>query len=117
MFAAITLWNLPDAMVTRKADPAFVADCAVLLKPASQMAFSAFALPIAAHRAVLSKGLFRALIGRPKWCVSDVAILPKSKRWWSIFRSVFRLRKARRSRWSAERRADLDWKIDKHQIC
>src|SRR3546814_8628053 len=42
--AAITPWNFPSAMITRKIAPALAAGCAVVLKPASETPFSALAL-------------------------------------------------------------------------
>ncbi|KSV79356.1 hypothetical protein N182_38540, partial [Sinorhizobium sp. GL2] len=42
--AAITPWNFPNAMITRKAGPAFAAGCAMVLKPAAQTPFSAIAI-------------------------------------------------------------------------
>ncbi len=44
MFAAITPWNFPAAMITRKAGPALAAGCPIVLKPATQTPFSALAL-------------------------------------------------------------------------
>ncbi len=61
--AAITPWNFPNAMITRKAGPAFAAGCAVVLKPASQTPFSAIAIAILAERAGLPKGLFSVITG------------------------------------------------------
>ncbi|QRM53650.1 NADP-dependent succinate-semialdehyde dehydrogenase [Sinorhizobium sp. BG8] len=61
--AAITPWNFPNAMITRKAGPAFAAGCAMVLKPASQTPFSAIALAVLAERAGLPKGLFSVLTG------------------------------------------------------
>src|SRR5690606_9400440 len=61
--AAITPWNFPNAMITRKAGPAFAAGCAMVLKPASQTPFSAIAIAILAERAGLPKGLFSVLTG------------------------------------------------------
>lgn len=61
--AAITPWNFPNAMITRKAGPAFAAGCAMVLKPASQTPFSAIALAILADRAGLPKGLFSVITG------------------------------------------------------
>lgn len=61
--AAITPWNFPNAMITRKAGPAFSAGCALVLKPASQTPFSAIALAVLAERAGLPKGLFSVLTG------------------------------------------------------
>ncbi|EJJ27072.1 NADP-dependent succinate-semialdehyde dehydrogenase [Rhizobium sp. CF142] len=61
--AAITPWNFPNAMITRKAGPAFAAGCAMVLKPASQTPFSALAIAILAERAGLPKGLFSIVTG------------------------------------------------------
>ncbi|HWU61934.1 MAG TPA: NADP-dependent succinate-semialdehyde dehydrogenase [Ensifer sp.] len=61
--AAITPWNFPNAMITRKAGPALAAGCAMVLKPASQTPFSAIALAILGERAGLPAGLFSVLTG------------------------------------------------------
>ncbi|WP_438753332.1 NADP-dependent succinate-semialdehyde dehydrogenase [Pararhizobium sp. O133] len=61
--AAITPWNFPNAMITRKAGPAFAAGCAMVLKPASQTPYSAIAIAILAERAGLPKGLFSVVTG------------------------------------------------------
>ncbi|CAN7535860.1 NADP-dependent succinate-semialdehyde dehydrogenase [Rhizobium leguminosarum] len=61
--AAITPWNFPNAMITRKAGPAFAAGCAMVLKPASQTPFSAIAIAVLAERAGLPKGLFSVITG------------------------------------------------------
>ncbi|WP_349437730.1 NADP-dependent succinate-semialdehyde dehydrogenase [Pararhizobium sp. A13] len=61
--AAITPWNFPNAMITRKAGPAFAAGCAIVLKPASQTPFSAIAIAVLAERAGLPKGLFSVITG------------------------------------------------------
>ncbi|WP_242219089.1 NADP-dependent succinate-semialdehyde dehydrogenase [Shinella zoogloeoides] len=61
--AAITPWNFPNAMITRKAGPAFAAGCAMVLKPASQTPFSAIAIAILAERAGLPAGLFSVITG------------------------------------------------------
>ncbi|WP_439861812.1 NADP-dependent succinate-semialdehyde dehydrogenase [Pseudomonas sp. MBLB4136] len=55
--AAITPWNFPSAMITRKAAPALAAGCAMVLKPAPQTPFSALALVALAERAGLPAGL------------------------------------------------------------
>jgi succinate-semialdehyde dehydrogenase / glutarate-semialdehyde dehydrogenase len=60
---AITPWNFPNAMVTRKVAPALAAGCSVVLKPASQTPFSAIALALLAERAGLPKGLFSVVTG------------------------------------------------------
>ncbi len=61
--AAITPWNFPNAMITRKAGPAFAAGCAMVLKPASQTPFSAIALAVLGERAGLPAGLFSVITG------------------------------------------------------
>ena len=61
--AAITPWNFPNAMITRKAGPALAAGCAMVLKPAGQTPFSAIALAVLAERAGLPAGLFSILTG------------------------------------------------------
>ena len=60
---AITPWNFPAAMITRKVGPALAAGCAVVLKPASQTPLSALALAVLAEEAGLPPGLFNVLTG------------------------------------------------------
>ena len=64
--AAITPWNFPNAMITRKAGPAFAAGCAMVLKPASQTPFSAIALAVLAEQAGLPAGLFSVITGNAR---------------------------------------------------
>jgi succinate-semialdehyde dehydrogenase/glutarate-semialdehyde dehydrogenase len=59
--AAITPWNFPAAMITRKVAPALAAGCAMVLKPAPQTPFSALALAVLAERAGIPGGLFSVL--------------------------------------------------------
>jgi succinate-semialdehyde dehydrogenase/glutarate-semialdehyde dehydrogenase len=59
--AAITPWNFPNAMITRKAAPALAAGCAIVLKPAAETPLSALALAELAKRAGLPNGLFSVL--------------------------------------------------------
>ena len=59
--AAITPWNFPAAMITRKAGPALAAGCAMVLKPAPQTPFSALALAALAERAGIPAGLFSVI--------------------------------------------------------
>lgn len=61
--AAITPWNFPNAMITRKAGPAIAAGCAMVLKPAPQTPFSATALALLAERAGLPAGLLSVVTG------------------------------------------------------
>ena len=60
---AITPWNFPSAMITRKVAPALAAGCAVVVKPATQTPLSAFALCELAERAGIPAGLFSVLTG------------------------------------------------------
>ena len=61
--AAITPWNFPSAMITRKAGPALAAGCAMVVKPAEQTPFSALALAELAERAGVPKGVFSVVTG------------------------------------------------------
>ncbi|MDF3855199.1 NADP-dependent succinate-semialdehyde dehydrogenase [Paracoccus pantotrophus] len=61
--AAITPWNFPSAMVTRKAAPALAAGCTMVLKPAPQTPFSALALADLAERAGIPAGVFNVVTG------------------------------------------------------
>src|SRR6478752_7321001 len=61
--AAITPWNFPNAMITRKCAPALAAGCPVVIKPASQTPFSATALAELAHRAGIPAGVLNVVTG------------------------------------------------------
>ena len=61
--AAITPWNFPNAMVTRKAGPALAAGCTMVLKPAPQTPLSALALAALAERAGIPAGVFNVVTG------------------------------------------------------
>jgi succinate-semialdehyde dehydrogenase / glutarate-semialdehyde dehydrogenase len=63
---AITPWNFPSAMLTRKAGPALAAGCTMVLKPASQTPFSALALCELAERAGVPKGVLSCVTGGAK---------------------------------------------------
>lgn len=62
--AAITPWNFPSAMITRKVGPALAAGCTVVAKPATQTPLSAFALAELAERAGVPAGVFSVLTGK-----------------------------------------------------
>jgi succinate-semialdehyde dehydrogenase/glutarate-semialdehyde dehydrogenase len=64
--AAITPWNFPAAMITRKAGPALAAGCAMVVKPAEQTPFSALALCELAERAGVPKGIYSCVTGDAK---------------------------------------------------
>lgn len=59
--AAITPWNFPSSMITRKVGPALAAGCAAVLKPAEDTPLSALALAVLAEQAGLPKGLFNVV--------------------------------------------------------
>ncbi len=61
--AAITPWNFPNAMITRKAAPALAAGCTMVLKPAAETPFSALALAELAQRAGIPNGVFNVITG------------------------------------------------------
>lgn len=61
--AAITPWNFPSAMVTRKVAPALAAGCTIVLKPAEQTPFSALALAELGRRAGIPPGVFNVVTG------------------------------------------------------
>jgi succinate-semialdehyde dehydrogenase/glutarate-semialdehyde dehydrogenase len=60
---AITPWNFPNAMITRKCAPALAAGCTVVVKPAEQTPLSALALAELAHRAGIPRGVFNVITG------------------------------------------------------
>jgi len=61
---AITPWNFPSAMITRKAGPALAAGCTFVCKPATETPYSAFALCELAERAGIPKGVLNILSGK-----------------------------------------------------
>ncbi len=61
--AAITPWNFPSAMITRKAGPALAAGCPMVVKPAELTPFSALALAVLAERAGVPAGVFSVVTG------------------------------------------------------
>jgi succinate-semialdehyde dehydrogenase/glutarate-semialdehyde dehydrogenase len=61
--AAITPWNFPAAMITRKAGPALAAGCPMVVKPAELTPFSALALAVLAERAGVPAGIFSVITG------------------------------------------------------
>lgn len=61
--AAITPWNFPSAMITRKAAAAMAAGCSVIVKPSELTPFSALALAVLAEKAGIPKGVFNVVTG------------------------------------------------------
>ncbi|GKY89839.1 hypothetical protein STA1M1_37080 [Sinisalibacter aestuarii] len=78
--AAITPWNFPNAMITRKAGPALAAGCAMVLKPAAQTPFSAIALAVLAERAGLPAGLFSVITGAARAIGGAMTASPKVRK-------------------------------------
>ncbi|WFU37101.1 NAD-dependent succinate-semialdehyde dehydrogenase [Bradyrhizobium brasilense] len=63
--AAITPWNFPVAMITRKAGAALAAGCPVIVKPAPETPLSALAVARLAEEAGIPRGVFQVVVGRP----------------------------------------------------
>ena len=61
--AAITPWNFPNAMITRKSGPALAAGCTMVLKPATATPYSALAMAELGERAGIPKGVFSVVTG------------------------------------------------------
>jgi len=61
---AVTPWNFPNAMITRKAAPALAAGCTFVIKPAGETPLSATALAELAHRAGIPPGVFNVVMGK-----------------------------------------------------
>jgi succinate-semialdehyde dehydrogenase / glutarate-semialdehyde dehydrogenase len=64
--AAITPWNFPNAMITRKCAPALAAGCPIVIKPSELTPFSALALAALSERAGIPKGVFNVVTGMPE---------------------------------------------------
>ncbi len=71
--AAITPWNFPAAMITRKAGAALAAGCTMVVKPAPQTPFSALALAVLAERAGLPAGVLNIVTG-PAQAIGDALL-------------------------------------------
>lgn len=63
---AITPWNFPSSMITRKCAPALAVGCPVVIKPASQTPYSALALAVLAEQAGFPKGVINIITGNAK---------------------------------------------------
>src|ERR1700694_4590942 len=64
--AAITPWNFPAAMITRKVGPALAAGCVMVVKPAEATPFSALAMAVLAEQAGVPAGVFNVVTGAPE---------------------------------------------------
>src|SRR5438105_6813346 len=74
--AAITPWNFPAAMITRKCGPALAAGCTMVLKPATATPYSALALCELAERAGVPKGVFSCVTGTAKEIGGEITSNP-----------------------------------------
>ncbi len=74
--AAVTPWNFPNAMITRKCAPALAAGCSTLVKPASQTPFSALALAELAHRAGIPAGVLNVITGKSREIGGEICANP-----------------------------------------
>jgi succinate-semialdehyde dehydrogenase/glutarate-semialdehyde dehydrogenase len=64
--AAITPWNFPAAMITRKCGPALAAGCGFVVRPAAETPFSALALAVLAEEAGIPAGVFNVITGKSR---------------------------------------------------
>jgi len=74
--AAITPWNFPSAMITRKLAPALAAGCTVVLKPASATPYSALALAVLAEEAGVPAGVFNVVTGSARAIAGEMTRNP-----------------------------------------
>jgi succinate-semialdehyde dehydrogenase/glutarate-semialdehyde dehydrogenase len=74
--AAITPWNFPAAMITRKVAPALAAGCPIVLKPAELTPYSALALAVLAERAGVPRGVFSIVIGDSRTIGAEMCANP-----------------------------------------
>ncbi|MDB5118649.1 MAG: gabD2 [Mucilaginibacter sp.] len=74
--AAITPWNFPAAMITRKVGPALAAGCAIVLKPAEATPFSALALVALAEQAGVPPGVFSVVTGSSREIGAEMTANP-----------------------------------------
>ncbi|MCB8890010.1 NAD-dependent succinate-semialdehyde dehydrogenase [Vreelandella malpeensis] len=77
---AITPWNFPAAMITRKAGAALAAGCTIVIKPASQTPFSATALALLAERAGIPRGVFNVVPGSAAEIAKALTDSPKVRK-------------------------------------
>ena len=78
--AAITPWNFPSSMITRKAAAALAAGCPMVVKPASATPFSALALAALAQEAGVPAGVFNVLTGSAREIASEMTANPLVKK-------------------------------------
>lgn len=78
--AAITPWNFPAAMITRKVAPALVAGCTMIVKPAQETPFTALALVYLAEKAGIPKGVLNIVTGNAQEIVPLLTESPKVRK-------------------------------------
>ena len=78
--AAVTPWNFPSAMITRKLGPALAAGCTMVLKPASATPFSALALAALAEEAGVPAGVFSVVTGSARAIGGELTSNPKVRK-------------------------------------
>ena len=78
--AAMTPWNFPAAMITRKAGPALASGCTMVAKPASATPYSALALAALAERAGIPAGVFNVLTGSSKAIGGELTSNPEVRK-------------------------------------
>lgn len=78
--AAITPWNFPSAMITRKAGPALATGCTMIIKPASQTPFSALALMVLAEEAGIPAGVLNVITGSASEIGAELSTNPKVRK-------------------------------------
>jgi succinate-semialdehyde dehydrogenase / glutarate-semialdehyde dehydrogenase len=76
VFAAITPWNFPAAMITRKAGPGWAAGCTGVIRPATETPFSALALGLLAERAGMPPGVCNVLTGPGRVMGAEITANP-----------------------------------------
>lgn len=74
--AAITPWNFPAAMITRKAGPALASGCPIVIKPATETPYSAFAMAELADRAGVPKGIINVITGTAREIGAEMTSSP-----------------------------------------
>ena len=74
--AAITPWNFPSAMITRKAAPALASGCTMVVKPSNETPYSALALCELAERAGIPKGVISVVTGDPRMVGKELTTNP-----------------------------------------
>ncbi len=80
VFAAITPWNFPAAMITRKAGPGWAAGCTGVIRPASQTPFSALAIAVLAERAGMPPGVCNVITGPSAATGGELTSNPKVRK-------------------------------------